>query len=71
MSVSWPPGTKHAPQGCGVRVTGLITTSPEEVEMSTPNTPDGTPDKLIDRFKEEADESVEDAREGEAVDNPV
>ena len=39
--------------------------------MSMPSEPEGTPDKIIDRFKEVAEDAVDDARKGATDDNPV
>ena len=39
--------------------------------MATPSKSDKTADKMIDSFKDKADDVVDDARQGETDDNPV
>ena len=39
--------------------------------MSKQSQPGKTADKMIDRFKDKADDAVDDARQGETDDNPV
>ena len=42
-----------------------------DMSMSTQNDAEKTSDKMIDGFKDKAEESVDDARNGKSDDNPL